>query len=101
MSQEMINLEKEIDELDEIKEWGKKIEKMKEIKEKIKEQKIKIEKLLETINSGEVKKSKKDKDLSFDELLKKIETCNNVDEKIKIFNQIQVFIKDNELELFE
>ena len=100
ISKEMIHLEKEIDNLDNIKEWDQKIQKMKEIKEEINLQKNKISKLLESINNGEVKKTKKDKDLSFDELLKKIETCENIDDKIKYFNQIQAFIKDSELELF-
>lgn len=102
----MIALEKEIEGLDDIKEWSDKIIKMKELKEKITFQKSKINTLLETINSGEVKKAKKtkkDKDskVNLDDLLKEFETCENIDDKVKLFNQIQMLIKESELELFE
>jgi len=106
MNNEMIALEKEIESLDDIKEWSDKIIKMKELKEKITLQKSKINTLLETINSGEVKKAKKtkkDKDskVNLDDLLKEFETCENVDDKVKLFNQIQMLIKESELELFD
>ena len=97
--EDIINLEKEIDSLDEIKEWSKKMEKIKELKEKINLQKTKINSLIETINSGEVKKSKKD--LNLDDLLVEFENCRDIDEKVKLFNQIQSLLKDNELELFD
>lgn len=102
MNNEMIALEKEIDELDQIKEWSKKMQKMKELKEKIHLQKIKINTLMESVNSGEVKRAKKSKkDLNLDDLLNEFEICENVDEKVKLFNQIQLLIKDSELELFD
>ena len=102
----MIALEKEIEGLDDIKEWSDKIIKMKELKEKITLQKSKINTLLETINSGEVKKAKKTKKdkeskVNLDDLLKEFETCENVDDKVKLFNQIQMLIKESELELFD
>jgi len=106
MNNEMIALEKEIEGLDDIKEWSDKIIKMKELKEKITLQKSKINTLLETINSGEVKKAKKTKKdkeskVNLDDLLKEFETCENVDDKVKLFNQIQILIKESELELFD
>ena len=98
----MIELEKEIDSLDEIKEWSKKIQKMKELKEKINLQKSKINSLLEMVNSGENKKTKKaKKDLNLDDLLSEFETCDNIDMRVKLFNQIQLAIKESELELFD
>ena len=106
MNNEMIALEKAIEELDDIKEWSDKIIRMKELKEKITLQKSKINILLETINSGEVKKAKKTKKdkeskVNLDDLLKEFETCENVDDKVKLFNQIQMLIKESELELFD
>jgi len=106
MNNEMIELEKEIEGLDDIKEWSDKIIRMKELKEKITLQKSKINILLETINSGEVKKAKKTKKdkeskVNLDDLLKEFETCENVDDKVKLFNQIQMLIKESELELFD
>ena len=106
MNNEMIALEKAIEELDDIKEWSDKIIRMKELKEKTTLQKSKINILLETINSGEVKKAKKTKKdkeskVNLDDLLKEFETCENVDDKVKLFNQIQMLIKESELELFD
>jgi len=102
MNKELVDLEKEIDELDQIKEWSKKMQKMKDLKDKINLQKIKINSLMESVNSGEVKKIKRaKKDLSLDDLLNEFEICENVDDKVKLFNQIQSLIKDSELELFE
>jgi hypothetical protein len=102
MNKELVDLEKEIDELDQIKEWSKKMQKMKDLKDKINLQKIKINSLMESVNSGEVKKIKRSKkDLSLDDLLSDFEICENVDDKVKLFNQIQSLIKDSELELFE
>ena len=102
MNKELIDLEKEIDELDQIKEWSKKMRKMKDLKDKINLQKVKINILMESVNSGEVKKTKRSKkDLNLDDLLNEFEICENVDDKVKLFNQIQSLIKDSELELFE
>ena len=51
-------------ELDDIKEWTIKIKKMKELKERILSQKNKLNTLIESVNSGEIKKSKKKKEMS-------------------------------------
>ena len=48
-----------------------------------------------------LKKNKKKKDLSLDNLLKQFEETENIEEKVKLFNQIQYIIKENERELFE
>ena len=98
---EIQELEKEIELIDEIKEWSVKINKMKEIKEKIINQKNKMNTLLENIHSGDIKKIKKKKDLTLDELLAEFNTCDNVEEKVKLFNHIQAIIKESELELFD
>jgi len=98
---EIQELEKDIELIDEIKEWSVKINKIKEIKEKIIGQKVKINNLLEAINSNEVKKIKKKKELTLDELLLEFDKCDNIDEKVKLFNHIQALIKESELELFD
>ncbi len=101
-SKELIELEKEVDSLEDIKEWANKIKKMKELKEKIVLQKQKINNFIELINSGEVKKSKKKKEnLSLDELLKEYNKTDEIEEKVKLFNLIQSLIKESELELFD
>ena len=100
-SKDLIDLEKEIETLDDIKEWAIKIKKMKELKEKITTQRNKLNSFIELINSGEVKKTKKKKDLSLDDLLKEFEKTDDIEEKVKLFNQIQLIIKENEMELFD
>lgn len=99
---EIQDLEKEIESIDEIKDWSVKINKMKEIKEKINNQKNKINILLENLSSNNnIKKMKKNKDLSLDELLLEFDKCSNVEDKVKLFNHIQAIIKESELELFD
>lgn len=96
MNKDILDLEKEINSLDEIKEWSQKVQKIKELQQKITFQRNKMNTLFESINSGEIKKikkSKKEKDLNLDDLLKEFEICDNIDEKINIFNQIQMIIK--------
>jgi len=100
MNKEIEILEREIDSIDNIKEWSQKISKMKELKDKIISQKLKMNTLLESLNSNEVKKPKK-KNLNLDQLLIDYEESDNLEEKVKLFNNIQYLIKESELELFE
>jgi hypothetical protein len=100
MNKEIEILEREIDSIDDIKEWSQKISKMKELKDKIINQKLKMNTLLESLNSNEVKKPKK-KNLNLDQLLIDYEESDNLEDKVKLFNNIQYLIKESELELFE
>lgn len=100
MNKEIEILEREIDSIDNIKEWSQKISKMKELKDKIISQKQKMNTLLESLNSNEIKKPKK-KNLNLDQLLIDYEESDNLEEKVKLFNNIQYLIKESELELFE
>jgi len=101
MSKEIQDLEKEIDEINNIKDWSEKVNTMKEIKEKIANQKEKLNILLTNLNANEFKKLKKKKDLTLDELFIEFEECKNLEEKVKLFSHIQTMIKDCELELFD
>ena len=98
---ELDDIEKEINNLDDVLDWSSKIKKMKELKEQIITHRDKLNSFIEIINSGDVKKNKKKKDLSLDDLLKQFEETENIEEKVKLFNQIQYIIKENEKELFE
>ena len=98
---ELDDIEKEINNLDDILDWSSKIKKMKELKEQIITHRNKLNSFIEIINSGDVKKNKKKKDLSLDDLLKQFEETENIEEKVKLFNQIKYIIKENERELFE
>ena len=55
MSKEIQDFEKEVNSIDEIKEWSKKIVKIKEIKDKIVNEIKKMNELLENLNSNEIK----------------------------------------------
>ena len=98
---ELDNIEKEINNLDDILDWSSKIKKMKELKEQIITHRNKLNSFIEIINSSDIKKNKKKKDLSLDDLLKQFEETENIEEKVKLFNLIQYIIKENERELFE
>lgn len=97
----MENIEVEIEKLDEIKDWSSKIKKMREIKETINYQKNKINNLIEMINSGDVKKLKKKSEMSIEDALYKFETCESLEDRIKLFNIIQNMMRDIENELFD
>ena len=56
---ELDNIEKEINNLDDILDWSSKIKKMKEVKEQIITQRNKLNSFIEIINSGDIKKNKK------------------------------------------
>ena len=99
-SKDLLLLEEEITNLDDITEWASKIKKMKEIKDKLILQKNKINNFISMVNSDEIKKiSKKKKNLTIDELLKEFGVSEDIEEKIKIFNHIQLIVKDYEGEL--
>lgn len=100
-SKELDDIEKEINNLDDILEWSSKIKKMKELKEQIITHRDKLNSFIEIINSSDIKKYKKKKDLSLDDLLKQFEETEHIEEKVKLFNQIQYIIKENEKELFK
>lgn len=100
-NKDIISLEKEIESLDNIPEWTTKIKKMKELKEKITIHRNKLNSFIDIINSGEVKKNKKKKDISLDDLLKEFSETDDIEEKVKLFNHIQYIIKETEIELFE
>ena len=113
MSKEIQDFEKEVNSIDDIKEWSKKMVKIKEIKDKIVNEIKKMNELLENLNGNEIKKPgikdtslkskaflpKKKKDL--DNLLEEYENTKNLEEKVKLFNHIQYLIKECEGELFD
>jgi hypothetical protein len=97
----LVSLEKEIESLDNIPEWTAKIKKMKELKETITIYRNKLNSFIDIINSGEVKKYKKKKDIPLDDLLKEFSETNDIEEKVKLFNHIQYIIKETEYSLFQ
>jgi uncharacterized protein YpuA (DUF1002 family) len=98
MSTELI--EKEIESIDNIKEWSLKVKKMKEIKDKITEEKNKINSFIDMINNNTYK-SKNKKKSSLDDLIKEFSNTDDIEVKVKTFCLIQSKIKETESELFD
>jgi hypothetical protein len=95
------NIEKKIEELDNISEWVDKITRITEIKEEITTQKEKITEYIDMINQEEYKKNKKMKNMSLDELLKLFNETEELETKMKIYNTIQAIIIELKSELFD
>ena len=96
-NKEIIDIEKDIESLDDIKEWSTKLGHMKNIKEKIILQKNKINNLIDVIQSDKIKKNKKYKDLSIDDIINEIHTSKDIENKVKLFIQLQAIIKSTEI----
>ena len=101
LNKELVSIEKEVESIDSIKEWTTKLKKMKEMKDKISIEKNRITSFIEMINSNEIKKTKKKKDVSLDDLVKDFNNTDDMDSKVKLFCQIQGIIRETESELFE
>jgi hypothetical protein len=104
MNKEINDIEKDCENLNNIENWSDRLIKIKEIKERINIETEKLNNFIESLNSSDIKKPKKSKEfknLSLDELLDLYNKSENIEEKIKLFNYIQYFIKEIELELFD
>jgi len=102
MSDNIKNLNIEVENIDSIENWNEKITKMKEIKEKISLEKQKISDLVNTIVKNEFKdenKKKKNK-IDLDSLLISFKNANTFEEKIKLYQLINSYINEIERELF-
>ena len=97
-NKEIIDIEKDIESLDDIKEWSTKLGHMKNIKEKLILQKNKINNLVDIIQSDKIKKNKKYKDLSIDDIINEIHTSKDIENKVKLFVQLQAIIKNTEIQ---
>ena len=97
-NKEIIDIEKDIESLDDIKEWSTKLGHMKNIKEKIILQKNKINNLIDVIQSDKIKKNKKYKDLSIDDIINEIHKSKDIENKVKLFIQLQAIIKSTEIQ---
>lgn len=104
MSNTYTLLEKEIEDLVNIKNWDEKIEKIKIFKEKINNEKNRLSELTDSIMKDKYdiknKKANKTEKLTLDELIVLFENSNIVEEKIKIYNNINVYINNVEKQLF-
>lgn len=105
MSEIYKGLENEVNELESIDNWNDKINKMKELKEKINEEQEKLNNLMSSIVKNELvqdeNKSSDTQDIDLDTLVQTFKNSENLDEKIKLYHLISANIKDTEKQLFE
>jgi hypothetical protein len=96
------NIEQAINELNDINNWDIKIEKIKEIKKQITDYQIKLDELTNMIIKDElnIKKKKKHNKLDFNTLVTNFNTTEKLDDKIKFYQLINIYISEVEKELF-
>lgn len=98
------SLENEVNELESIDNWNDKINKMKELKEKISVEQEKLNNLISSIvkndssNENNVKLSNSN---DLDSLIQNFKNEQNLDEKIKLYHLISANIRDIEKQIFE
>jgi len=96
-------LETEVDQLESIENWNDKILKMKEIKEKISEEQVKLNDLINGILKNDIKletDNKKKKKQDLETLIKKFKESNIIEDKIKLYMLITSNINEIETQLF-
>lgn len=97
----MTDLEKEINLLNEIDNWTDKVERIKEIKESIQNERMQLENIMEMIMKDEIPETKKKKSkLTMDQLVDNFKTADTLDDKLKIYYLISRQINNIEKELF-
>lgn len=104
MSEIYKSLEKEVEHLETIENWNERVNKMKEIKEKIVIEQQKLNDLINMVlknGSKEVdKKKKKTEKLDLENLVNSFKQSENIDDKIKYYNLINSYVSDIEKQLF-
>ena len=97
----MTDLEKDIELLSEIDNWTDKVERIKEIKESIQNERMQLENIMEMIMKDEIPETKKKKSkLTMDQLVDNFKTAETLDDKLKLYYLISRQINNIEKELF-
>lgn len=96
---EKLNLK--IDEIEKIDNLEKKTESVKQIKDELKYEQEKIDKMIEKISNLKSKKNKKYKGKSLEDLTSMFSEEEDFDEKIQIYQQINYLIESTKNQLFE
>jgi len=93
-------LEKEIEKLDSIENFNDKIVKTKQIREKIVQQKKKLEDLTNKMIKNDLVIKKPKKLPTLDSMIKEFEQAKDLEEKMKYYGWIYSYITEIENELF-
>lgn len=101
MSKIYNTLEKEVDQLESIENWSTRVDKMKEIKEKITVEQQKLNDLINMVLKDDVKKvANKNKTINLEKLINNFKQSENLDDKIKYYHLINSYINEVEKQLF-
>ena len=96
---EKLNLK--IDEIEKIENLEKKTESVKQIKDELKFEQEKVDKMIDKISNLKSKKNKKFKGISLEKLTTMFSDENDFEEKIQIYQQINYLIESTKNQLFE
>jgi hypothetical protein len=96
-------IEQEVNELDLIENWNERVDKMKDLREKIIEEQDKLGKLINMVIKNEpiqieIKKKKKQ---NLDNLVSNFKNATSLEEKIKLYYIINSYINEIETKLFD
>ena len=96
-------LEQEVNKLDKIESWSERVDKMKEIREKIVEEQEKLAQLVSMVLKNEPSQieTKKKKKQNLDNLVSSFKNAQTLEEKIKLYHIINSHINNIESELFD
>lgn len=113
MTENYISLEREIEEIDRIDDWSKKVKAMKKIKDKIKFEQKKLVELTSAFSREDVIKEElmyktfgvnvcknENEKIELNKLVSSFEEAKLLEDKIKIFNIMNKEIKSIETQLF-
>lgn len=90
-----------IDEIEKLNDLDKKSQSVKQVKDELKLEQEKVEDMIEKISNIKPKKSKKYKGINLEKLSKMFEEEEELEEKLKIFQQISYLINLTKNQLFE
>lgn len=99
-------IEKEVEQLESIENWSDRVNKMKEIKERISSEQKKLNDLINMVLKDEVKadgdkKKKKSDKMDLETLVNHFKQSDNLDEKIKYYHLINSHVSEVEKQLFD
>jgi len=105
MSEIYKTLEKEVEKMESIDNWNERVNKMKEIKEKITIEQQKLNELVNMVLKDDIKqdtdkKKKKSDKPDLETLVNSFKNAENLDEKIKYYHLINSSVTDVEKQLF-
>ncbi len=99
--EQIIKFNLKIDEIEKLNDLDKKSQSVKEVKDELKVEQDRVEKMIDKISNIKAKKYKKLKGLSLEKLTEMFDAEEDLDEKLKIYQQMSYLIELTKNQLFE